>query len=111
MDVKENPEIGALELQNVEEIKMSDDKKVSPLMQAESNQQNVPMHKEKKKKKKHICKLPTKWYQIITQIGWLVMIGFCIWYIINSSGNYTDAQNNPVSSLSLTETVPLVGSQ
>ncbi|EFC39296.1 predicted protein [Naegleria gruberi] len=63
--------------------------------------------KKKKKKVKHCCKLPTKWYHIITLVGWVVMIGFCIWYIYNSTINYYETLANPTTSLSYVAKLPM----
>ncbi|EFC47565.1 predicted protein [Naegleria gruberi] len=70
---------------------------------------NEPAESEKHKRKRTICgwQIPLRWYQILTAIGWIVMIGVSLWYSINSIVNFVDAINNPTTSLSYVEEVPL----
>lgn len=56
---------------------------------------------------KKTCVLPFTIPEIITSIGWILAITFCIWYVVNASGEFQDSQNNPTTSLSIVEKAPL----
>nr|CAG4712775.1 unnamed protein product [Naegleria fowleri] len=45
--------------------------------------------------------------EAITFVAWIIVIGFCIWYVTKSVGQFQDAQVSPSTSLALIETVPL----
>ncbi|KAG2372952.1 hypothetical protein C9374_012982 [Naegleria lovaniensis] len=56
---------------------------------------------------KNKFKIPITIPEIVTSIGWVLAIVFCIWYVVNASGEFQTSQNNPTTALSIVEKVPL----
>jgi len=53
------------------------------------------------------CKLPIKWYQLLTLLGWLAALGVVIYYTYDAVTNYMDSVSNPTTTISFIETKPL----
>ena len=52
-------------------------------------------------------KFPFKWFHLLTMIGWVIMIGFMIYYIIRQAMSYSEALGKPTTSMSWESTLKL----
>jgi len=81
----------------------------NPILDEETNVQNMNRANIEQPivvyKKKFRCRVTIA--EMITLLGWIAAISFCIWYVYNSGINYSDAQINPTTSLAYVESVPL----